>query len=761
MPMKSEISENDGRLIEGIQKQSKEIIDEIEKCPSESLDKIKYWINQINLKDLSSQAIQFRATIIDTIHCYSKKKSNETNTNLIEDCLCNLLSNLDQLPNDKILAIVPYLKAYIKNCNADAEYELEKFIGKLAPSINRFSLFSDISKQIVLSYEKSKSNFNNTFKIQLMNIPGAELASEAAKLNLDPECKPYFSENVFSKEFINASSKEKIRRKKIKSRIIYFDDEGIGYDINAPYINLKQPKRLAERLEIELSPRMLLKEELRCLGKIHIEEEFILKNLQKQIAEKEFELFASEEEKAAKLHNEEAKQQARMRDIEESIRRTKNFREYLRNKQKKVSKAKKISKVLDPIVFFIQEQIVRSKQEAPFNNMCLLGLKLPSFESRQDVFLTDFLATINYYQFKELINFAESSLISIGKIKKTLNKITDFYKTLGLHAGNVVRYIDALDRSEEKIKENFNKDAIFNFLENSLNLFKQRTLNLDNNYCLLNIKEQKGKLEFAEPEFLRSFILKNSPERILEINSEHLNQFFSQNDDKTLYNKRALEPKDSILKLSFNFFSGKYLFLSQNHKRKFVKKFLLNFQKHPNFKLINNEISKLKWWHFVLMGVSPFYVFKKKFREFLSKKLFFDLIEAEFKNTDKEACIESIDALYSIQDRLKSSNISFESQSIPLSRLDVSRSRQEIIDRLNNHEEIKKVLKKSSSLVESAMRCVKEFSDLKSTYQRENKKTSSFFESNTYLFKNNSKKFFFPINTENKLSSSYPIRGIN
>jgi hypothetical protein len=788
MPMKPEISENNRILIEKIKKQSKEIIDEIEKFPSITLDKIKDWINQIKPESLPSEDIQLLATIIviDTIHFYFKNESNKKKKNLIENCLCNLINKLSHLPNDKILAIVSYLKAYIKTNDADAKSKLEEFIDKLTSSTNRLSLIRDKSKQIFASCKKSKSNFNNIFKTQLNNISIAELASEVGS-----ECQFSFFEGsaYYSAQFTNSSpqSKGKIIRKKIKPRIIAFDEDGIGYDVNSLYLYLKEVKRLsAINMENDLTPRMILKEELDRLGKIDINEKGCLKELEKQIVKNEFKFFASEEEKQARSHENKEKMQARQRVIQESQERSKRVREFLKVKQKKTIKEKKISKLLDPFVFRIQEKIDKCKETSSNNDKYLLDLTLPFFGDIKDGFLNDFLATIKYDdEFKKLINFAENIFILINKTKETLKEMDEFSNSLGFPQS----YVGRLNDSQKEMNEIFSKREIINFLEDSLVLFKQRTLNLDNKYCLFDEedkkdkKDEKDEIEFSELKFLNSFISDNCPKRILKLNSEHLEQFFSQKYDTTLFDKYRLENKDNLLKLLFNLFSGKFYFSSKNHQDKFVKKYILNFKEHPNFKSIKDEIFKLKWWQFILIGISPFHVFKKRFKELLSKKLFLNLIEEEFnkifnkidelilsmedqskqKKSFTERLIKYMDNLYSIQNRLEVSNIGDNNQSIPLSLINASRSRQEIIDRLNNHEEMKELLEKVLNLANNTTGCVNKFSKLRKACQRESKK---FFPSldlpNKIIFKNDvTRGLCLPINNTGNFPSSYVSRSIN
>ena len=710
------ISKELGAIIKKIKEQSREIDEITNRKYSENLLQIETLINEINSEFLPNK-ILFFAIIIDTILFYFKNKADKENESLIDNCLGTLINKLNDLPNDEIKTVVSNLKKYIKTNDAVAKSALEKFVGKSVSSTSRFELIKDISKSIVLSCEKYKLGVNNPFKTQVNTIAIAEIVTEA-----DSGRHFSFFEGVsYAEKFTNYSkSKEKIRRKKIKPRTIIFDDDsGIGYDQYSSHWYFKEANRLSDiNFEVEPSSRIkkkilheeLLREELDRLGKIEVNLELYSNRLEKEIKIKEFELFASPEEK-----------EARKRNINESVKNTKKIRESCKNDQKRQARAKKISGLLDPIVFLIQERINQCKEKSSNNNKHVLGLKLPFFEATRNDFVNGFLTTINYDQLRELINYAENVSISIDQIKKSISKIDNFFKSFGLSSN----YMAILDESQKKLKEVFNKDQMFNYLDLSLNLYRQRTLNFDNNYCLLSIKEQKEEIKFSEPVFLDKFISKNTPEVIFKSLLENTRQLLdTDKKSQTLIRNTNFGKKDNIFKKWFYYFSGKYYFLNLNHKHKFVKKFFLNSLEHPNFESIKIETLKLKWWHFILMGLSPFIILKKDFKKLLAKKLFLNLIEEEFNKIDKEPNIKNIDAMYSIQQRLNSSNISDKNQSISLPLMNVFLSPKEIIDHFNQHEEIKELLEKVSNLTSQSIWCVNEFSKILNACERESEKIS-------------------------------------
>ncbi|WP_143549469.1 hypothetical protein, partial [Rickettsiella grylli] len=120
--------------------------------------------------------------------------------------------------------------------------------------------------------------------------------------------------------------------------------------------------------------------------------------------------------------------------------------------------------------------------------------------------------------------------------------------------------------------------------------------------------------------------------------------------------------------------------------------------------------------------MNPYPVFKRGFRERLAKKLFLNLIEEEFRRIEKTPHIHVLDALFSIQARLKSSKIEMENTSMSLRLLDLPQSRQEIIDRLNSHENVKELLGEISLLSDNAHWCVNELEKVLETgqYEHEN-----------------------------------------
>lgn len=691
-------------VIKKIEKQCEDIINEKEFEFSKHFDQIRIWI--VRNKNEFLYNIKF-AIIIDTIYQYLQSKCNQEKTIFIENFLCNIINKWSNLSEREIQEIACKLKTYTKSNDTNVPASLKRFIIKFDDSR---SFFIGISKKLISTCE-SLSNFSNTFKTKL-STPSAVVGKEAELSNQFP-----FFKDASPEQFTNNLATHK---KKIKTCVIAFDEEGIGYDISSPYLYLKEITRLNDiDLEIELPAKFkkkllqenLLNEELERLGKIEVNQETYLNKM-------EFELFANKKEK-----------DARQRSIEQKIENNKKHKE-----------RQKTSKLLMPKIMRIQDKIeIYTKA---FDSKSL-SIEPSLFETSKDEFLITFLKTINYEKFKELINFSEYILNSIDNIRETFKKIDDFSEDLGI-ASN---YVGILDSYSRQIKENFNREKIANFLENALILFKQRTLLLDNNYSLLDIQTKKKKeIVFSKLDFLDEFIANNNAKQILKLLSEDISAFFHENADSTLIRNSYLEKSTNILKKLFNYFSGNYYFFNKNYKDQFVKTFLSNIQEELTLEFIRVKVNKLKWWHFIFMGISPGHVFEKGFKERLSEKLYLKLLEEKFKKIDEkqESNAENIDKLYDIKNDINSFKNKMQCHSINLNSLNVLQFRQSIVDRLKKDEEIKKLLDNVLILSDQVSSCIKEFNKLKYVCRREIEKVS---ENNEIfqLSKNDVSKLHFPL----------------
>lgn len=676
-----------------IEEQCSDIIDKIKDRQelSKNLQQIQVWIEQQINNKFSSNNAPFIAVIIDSIYQCFEMQDKEKRS-LVEDCLINLIYNCEKLPDHRILALVSYLKAYSKTDDADAQDALKEFI----ESGKATNFLRDISKKLMSTCEDSLSNFSSHFKPKLSTPSAVELGKEAGLSNQTP-----FFKDVFPKQ-----------KKKLKPRIIEFDEEGKGYEFFNWY------RCFLDKINLEIDPEEVLNEELERLGRIELNQESYLNKLKRKFKIYEFDLFASEEEK-----------DARQRNIEQKI-----------ENDKKHKKRQKISKLLIPKILGIQEKIEIYKKAFDSKS---LSIESSLFETSNDEFLIAFLKTINYEKFKELIIFSEYILNCIDNMRETFKKIDNFFKDLGI-ASN---YISILDSYYRQNKENFNRQGIANFLESALILFEQKTLAFDNEYCLLNMQAKKQKeIVFSKLVFLDEFISNNNAQQVFKLLSDDISTFFQVNLDSALIRNSYLEKNTNMLKKLLNYFTGNYYFCNQSHKDKFVKIFLLNFQEEFTFEFIRNKITKLKWWNFIFSGISPARVFEKGFNERLSEKLYLKLLEEKFKKITEKPVpnVENIDKLYAIKNDINSFKNKILDHSINLNSLNVLDSRQSIVNQLKKNEEIKQLLDNVLILSDQASSCIKEFNELKYVCSREIEKVSQnnqIFQLNT----NDVSKLHFPL----------------
>lgn len=677
MLKKPEISKNNDQLITEIEEESLIIIEVIKSSPSKRSMKILHWLSHwLSQKpNLLPDNTPILAIVINTMYKYFTTKVNGTRDpkieNLIEDRLCNLITNLACLPKEEIINILSCLKRAI---TGDVDAAVEKKINRLTSSaITDLPLFKNVSTQVRKWHEKSKLTFNT------LKYPSNFFTD---KLILETSSLVFGLKNPFSlsgsedflapKRVKNTLSKEKNSGKKTKVRLILCGDDGIGYEY-------RSPQQVQKNLERKRALQPLFERKTACLSEIAIEKNMTQEELEKKIEEKELEsgFFTLRDEV-----------------------------------------------LLGLVIASIQKQIDKYKLKFYDNYPCL-NFVLTDFKMAQaHVFFNNFIKATNYDGFKELIAFSEAILIAINKANKIIKKIDLFSKSLGISLG----YMNTLDDCYEKMKKSINEEKIIEFLESALNLFKDRALTKHLNYCLVYTEGIKQIKIPQEPSFLNLFIENNCPRKLLDQHCEYLNKFFSQNSDSSLFKKKYLEQKSNYFKVFLNFLSMKHYFVNVNHKNFFVKKFLLNSYQHSDFELVKKKIFKLKWWHFILVGINPYHVFKREFRACLAKALFLNLIEEEFKNIDieREPYIKAIDALFSIQARLKASSLNTKTESLGLYEVNAPQSRQEIIERLRNHEEVKNLLDEVQILTQGANHCINGFSKAVNRCQQENEKSSTY-----------------------------------
>ncbi len=583
--------------------------------------------------------------------------------------------------------------------------------------------------------EEDKTNFIENFLTNLVN-KWSDLSEKEIEeigyhlkvyINIDDQ-----DAKIASKKFIDkyGESIEQFKispakyKKRIKPRIIDFDEDGLGYDISFPYLYFKEVNRLND---IEIEPPMkikkklllegLLNEELESLYRMESCYEPYLKKIEREIKINEFNLFASKKQKEARLSL-----------IEKKRHYTKKKREQLKNSKLLITKIVTILKKID---------IYKNRfHSSSFSTM------LPSFESNKNDFLDGFRRAIDYEKFKELICFSEYVLLSIDKMKDSLKKIDIFFKDLGVFS-NYENSLEYYYRSMEAI---FNRDTISGFLEDSLILFEQSTLVLDNDYCLLNRLDKTKKIVFSEPEFLDKFISANNSKQIYKILSNEIKQLLNKRMSRliSIRNKNYKIKKNLIRKL-LSFFDEEYYFTSKKFKRKFITKIFSNGYEPNTVEAMKTILDNLSWRQLCLFHMGIFFLLRKGFRARLSEELFLDFLEEKFKkiNENKEPNVTNIDELYLIKNHINSLKSKIQDHSIDLNTLNPLDSRQAVVNRFKNNKEIENLLRNVLILSKQASSCIHEFNNLKDACKRESGKIPE--HSQFQLNKSEVSKVYIPL----------------
>lgn len=505
----------------------------------------------------------------------------------------------------------------------------------------------------------------------------------------------------------------KIKTKKIKSRIIIFDENGNGIDRKVYEQEILQAEidRLNEiNVAIEISSKLArlhsFQEEIKRLSEIEIQTVPLLKELKEHIKRNE-----------ARLSLEKVKRYPIRNNIGKCLSRKNN-------------------KLFD-VIFFIKNEI----NDYKLRELDLSYIDFPSFKASQAQLLTDFLNYIYYDNFKNLINFVNEALGFIDKTMDILEKLEVFSEQLGFPQ----HYCAPLKKYLNDIRATFSKENIIDFFENSLNLFLNHTLYADSYYKLYRIDlERYSKIDFPSyTGFLEGFILNNTPIHFLDRKTREIKGYLVKNQDNSLYGKLNLHKNSSLMKFLsfifrkyiFNFFSTKHYFIDKNHKNNFLKKLNLTHRGTPTFIAVRDAVFNLGRWDFLLGGISPLHLFNEKFKECLSKKLFLNILNEEFEKilSDKalndkrlnrientvyrDKIIHFFDRLCAIANGIKSLD---KETSITNCLAQIQpNSRQEIIEQLNNSEEMKFFTEKIASLGNQLNLFISDFSNLLSSSKKQ------------------------------------------
>jgi hypothetical protein len=598
------------KIIDKITEKSKEIIDKIETgSASENLRQIAAWINQV--KPESSVTDVYLAIIINTIHFYFKNEFSSEQKILIEASLCIIIDDYNLQPTEEISRSISLLSKYISTSDDEDKSELEEFIGKLTTPTDRFGL-RKISNQIVLSYEKYKSDFNNTFNSKLKEIAIAKLSSE---LQPDSEHKSF-------------SEIDSFKRNKIKPSLIYFDKKGKGHRVKPS--SKKRKKSLDffdkyENLNEFIDKRKKYEDNLEKIEK-SVERKF--NRLAKlSLEDKDTELFR------------------RLDSIEKTRIRKTNARILQAEKATRI----KTFKLWKPILASIEEKINKFKEQyAKLENQDILDniyVDLLSLEGNKNKRLIGaFLKYINYDKFRLLVKIAKETYSAIENTRLILNRIDKIRENFGFHK----KYINCFQQELDDFTRIFSNESILNFFENSFRLYKLIKLNPNQfiNFSNFEFGDISKNISLKAPaclEVIQSLdeIISNQQlaiEIFLKKFNKHHNLYQRRIPASFLYNN-----KNNIFKKFFakfkhflmNFFTVRFYFIDERYFLNFLQKMdmFIENQNQSNLTIdsVSNFLNRLTWKTLISYGINPMHLYQRDVKKRLVQFLFLSLINQKFE----------------------------------------------------------------------------------------------------------------------------------
>ncbi|HEY2566392.1 MAG TPA: hypothetical protein VGH95_01605 [Candidatus Aquirickettsiella sp.] len=714
-------TEDSALIIQKIKKQKGKIIDEIFKRErSENLHLIESWIKQIDPESPFIN-ISLVAITIDTIFFHFKNEINKENNSLIESCLFSLINKLSKQANvDEISVIVSNLKAYIKTNDNDDKYELEKFIGKLASSTNRFSLIRDISKQPILFYKKIESNCSNIFKTQLNNIPIAVLTAESSK-----KCQISFEGVANSGGFTNNSSKNKEQNshEKIRTRIINFDENGKGYVVNKIKRETKKNCSLCEVKSIQKSKLYYPYKNESQFTK-DIREAFFFINF--------------------------------LRENKINYNYEKNIKSIFQSYALEEFKAVICKRIYD---FKLQN----SKIFYDAHNKTNIFL-LPNFLDINSEYRDNFLLLINFSILEKLAKKADIIANNINTLMPILDDISDL-----CFEWNVNPEFSKFYKVKNSFNAKFNNNTFVRYLEYVFFLFEENKLKFDkicpNFYCevskltLKNVSEnRKMEINKLKSDLSVNRFLKKQQEAIQCYFDKHLQinlDNFQTNASFSVFKLFLIKICEFILNLfNINFFisniNNLYFFSSK------YDLFDLELDCVSLDRIYNEFTLKLNWLEFLKSGINPFFLASISFKKNLSEKLFLYIVNRKFLHAIKyNFSVESFsnnrrklaNDLLLIRLSLENAKIGtindlicfYEKNNINLEKIG-----EPIIKLLNENKAFKEYLEAMDTLIQNNQSLNKEFSILCNTTQENivklgetqmNDRFSQYVSKGNYLFK--------------------------
>lgn len=699
------------KIIENKIKQINEFIF-IKKDPdfsSKTLTLIEIWIKQVQPEIMQANSAHL-VSIINSICFYFKKGQNSQNQHLIEYYLDLILNYFNVFPPEKILIITSYLNKYI---NANDESDLNKLKLELATILPANILKENSLEKFVIKLNVYFSKFK-----QRLSINSSSESENISLAELSPE--PQFASEL-------KSMSEIVKKKKIIPSVIYFDKEGKGHRVK------RLPKIKKKSRDFFESENLNLNEfiDARQMYEANLEEIMLSVGKEfKRLAEIEILDVAETSNKKLNAQLSLEEKDAELFKRLDRIEKTRAKRKEIRILKSEKAKRLKFAKLWGPTLASIQERISLFKgQQLVLEGKDILDIIITDLLSlkgnKNKRIVKEFLNFINYDNLKLLVKIAKETYNLVENLNLILIKIDEVNENLGYPK----KYINYLQQELGELARTFSNDSILYFLGNSFRLYKLVKLNSNEFICWPNYKFNNisKTINLKNPAFLATV---HSLDEIITNQQQAINKYLNINyKNNNLYQLSELSPssynsKKNIFTELFkiikhfliNFFIVRFYFIDENYFLRFMQKlseFIEQNQANLTIDTVSNFIKKLNWKILVSYGINPMHLYIKEIKERLIQFLFLSIINQKFhesteiytKNSDNNIKLVVLDELVQLAEILSSNEISFYFNIKQNNSIKKVESRKMVLEKLENDEEVKDLLRKIPMLESRVHSC--------------------------------------------------------
>lgn len=710
-------------IIEEIVKKIKKIIDQIQnQSPSECLQQIEDWLNQIKPESLTNDISHFSG-VLDILSLYLQVEVSNDKKVQVEGCLGIILSHFNQLPPEKIVILTTALNKYI---HADDKDELEKHLEKLGTNSKNFFFINTTEKKIPLLQEAK--NIASAYVTKLKYSLNINSSSKSENIPLATPPMPRLISECKSESEIDYA------KNKVIPSLIYFDKNGGGHRVKFLSKIKKKPRDFLESEDLNFNE--FIDERQRY--------EDNLAEIEKTVGKEFSRLAEIEIPDDAETLNKNLKTQLSLKDKETELFRRLDTIEKARAKKNKirilsVKNAKRLKKlkIWGPALASIQERInlikdqqLNFKDQDILDNICTNLLSLEGYINKQLV--REFLNYIDYKNLNILVKIARETYNLLEDTGLILNQIDNVRENLGFEK----KYINYFQQDLETFARLFSNDFILNYLKNSFSIYWSMKF-ISNEFIQFPVYELKKISEgitLKIPTVLTTLhtidkIIYNQRQTIsiyLEKNYKNNNLYQQKILTRSLYNNKN-KFKELIKKIKhflINLFTIRFYFIDENYFSGFMQKLnkFIEDQNQGNLTIasVSKFVKMLNWKTLISYGINPMHLYKRDIMERLVQFLFLSIINQRLQivtknysnNIDDNLKQKESDELFQLVTVLSRGKILNYFDNNQNNLIDKVESREKVLTKLQADEEVKDLLKKIPMLKSRVHLCRDELTKL-------------------------------------------------